>query len=281
MKDEGVRTLELANHRVGYVDVPGEQTNAPLVLLHGGGLDHRMWGPQLGAAFGRRVVAPDARGHGSSSPADRAHRLADDVAALLDALSIERAVLVGVSMGGGTAVDVALEHPSRVAALVVSGTGTSEPEFTDPWVLEILSTWQEAAARGDIDGWIEAFMRFTHGPHRAPDDVERSVWELIETMVRDTMTHNLPSGADGQPTLPTPPTSVTGTWNRLGGITVPVLVLAGALDSVDHRRLGQRLVTAVPDGQYREIAGSAHYPNLENPVVFNAAIAEFLLQYSL
>src|SRR5699024_2613242 len=159
---------------------------------HGGGLDHRMWRPQLRDDSGRRVIAPDARGHGSSSPADTPHRLADDVVALLDALEIERAVLAGVSMGGGTAVDVALEHPSRAAGLVVSGTGTSEPEFTDPWVLEILETWNEAGARGDVEAWVAAFMRFTHGPHRTRDDVDTAVWDTIETMVSDTMTHSLP-----------------------------------------------------------------------------------------
>ncbi|TWC01686.1 alpha/beta fold hydrolase [Brevibacterium jeotgali] len=281
MMDEGVQLLDLADHRVGYVDIPGAREKTPLVLLHGGGLDHRMWSPQLRADLGRRTIAPDARGHGASSPAETPHRLADDVAWLLDALGIDRAILAGVSMGGGTAVDVALEHPSRVAALVVSGTGTSEPSFTDPWVLETLEAWKEAEAQGDIDAWIRAFMRFSHGPERTPDDVDRSVWDAVEAMVSDTMSRSLPRDDDGLPALPTPPTPVTGTWERLSGITVPVLALAGALDSIDHRRPGRCLADAVPVGQYTEVADSAHYPNLENPAAFNAAMANMLSHHSL
>lgn len=91
-----------------------------------------MWTPQLDAFPERRIIAPDARGHGGSSDAEGPYRLADDVVVLMDALGLDRAVLAGVSMGGGTAVDVALEHPDRCAALVVTGTGTSEPGFADP-----------------------------------------------------------------------------------------------------------------------------------------------------
>nr|WP_246179967.1 alpha/beta hydrolase [Kocuria coralli] len=275
------RLFELADHRIGYVESPGEPARTPLVLLHGGAVDHRMWLPQFSAFPGRRIAAPDARGHGASSDATTPYRLADDVVDLLDALQIERAVLVGVSMGGGTAVDVALEHPSRVSALVVSGTGTSEIEFTDPWALDTLAAWKEAEVRGDPEAWITAFMRFTHGPEREPVDVDTAVWDLVETMVRDTLTHHVIAGEDGVPVPPTPPTPVTETWQRLNQIEVPVLALSGADDSTDHRSPGRRLADAVSIGHYREVPGSAHFPNLENAAAFNAAITEFLRNHDL
>ncbi|MBM9463662.1 alpha/beta fold hydrolase [Aeromicrobium sp. YIM 150415] len=270
------RALDLADQRISYAETPGPAGPPPIVLLHGGGVDHRMWRPQATAFDDRRVIAPDARGHGGSSDASATYRLADDVIALLDALGIDRAVLVGVSMGGGTAVDVALEYPDRVAALVVSGTGTSEAEFTDPWVLEILAEWSSAQATGDAEAWIAAFMRFTHGPERGPEDVDPEVWTLIETMVREVLAHHVSIGDDGLPVAPTPPTPVAGTWDRLGEIEVPVLALAGALDSRDHRALASRLVAGVRHGEYQEIAGSAHYPNLESPGSFTGAIVELL-----
>jgi pimeloyl-ACP methyl ester carboxylesterase len=270
------QVLDLPGHRVGYTESAGSSETTPLVLLHGGGVDGRMWRPQLSAFPGRRVVAPDARAHGASSDAPAPYRLADDVVDLLDALGIERAVLAGISMGGGTAVDVALEHPARVAGLVVSGTGTSEPEFSDPWVLETFTAWKGAEARGDTEAWIEAFMRFTHGPYRGPQDIDPAVWSLIESMVRDTLAHHVPVGDDGVPLPPVSPVPVTDTWARLGEIEVPVLAVPGALDSADHRDPGRRLAEAVPRGEYQEITGSAHYPNLENPADFDAAVAGFL-----
>ena len=283
MNDATTHRLDLADQTITYDTahrgVP--TTSAPLILLHGGAVDRRMWGPQLDAYRGRAVIAPDARGHGDSSDADAPYRLTDDVIALLDALEIERAVLVGVSMGGGTAADTALEHPGRVAGLVVSGTGTSEPEFTDPWMLSTLADWKAAEVGGDLEGWFEAFMRFTAGPHRRPEDVDPAVWQLVETMARETIANHLRVGADGLPIPPIPPSPVTQTWQRLGSIQVPVLALSGALDGDDHRGMGRRLAEAVPVGRHREISGAGHYPNLENPGDFDRAVREHLELHGL
>lgn len=279
-----LQSLDLPGHRIAWVETSSRQVPAsasPLVLLHGGAVDHRMWSPQQHAFPERRVLAPDARGHGGSSDADRPYRLADDVVNLLDALGIGKAVLVGVSMGGGTAVDVALEHPSRVAGLVISGTGTSEPEFTDTWSIEAFTAWKQAEIDGDADGWVEAFMRFAHGPHRDPEEIHPEVWQLVKLMAAQTLQHHLRLDAQGNPVPPTQPTPVTDTWARLSQVAVPVLALPGALDSSDHRALGRRLVDSVPTGDYQEIPGAAHYPNLESPDLFNAAVSEFLRRYDI
>jgi 3-oxoadipate enol-lactonase len=270
----------LPEQTIAYLDIPASAASArdgaPLVLLHGGAVDHRMWRPQVASFPDRRVIVPDARGHGESSDARSPYRLGDDVIALLDALGIERAVLAGVSMGGGTAVDVALEHPGRASALVVSGTGTSEPTFTDPWCLDVLRRWQAAESSGDLEAWISVFSEFTAGPRRERGGVDPRVVELVETMARDTVAKHLRLDADGIPIAPMPFTPVTQTWERLGRIDVPVLALCGAVDGTDHRRMGKRLAASVPDGKYEEIPGVAHYPNLERPDLFDASVAEFL-----
>ncbi|WP_151523651.1 alpha/beta fold hydrolase [Serinicoccus kebangsaanensis] len=276
-------SAQLGSHSVRYaLRAPrGEATGTPLVLLHGGAVDHRMWEPQLEAFPDRLVLAPDARGHGGTSDAEEAYRLTDDVVELLDALGVGRAVLVGVSMGGGIAVDTALEHPDRVAGLVVSGTGTSEPDFADSWTLETLAAWRRAEEQADLEGWIAAFLRFTHGPGRDRAEVDPQVWDLVETMARETLAGHLRVGADGIPLPPVPPTPVTETWERAAGISVPVLALPGALDGEDHRRLGRRLAEVVPDADHEEVPGGAHYPNLENPAGFNAAVTGFLRRHDL
>jgi len=273
-------TLTLSDQRIAYDD-SGVGPGTPLVLLHGGVVDRRMWGPQLTAFSGRRVVAPDARGHGGSSDAAAPYRLADDVVTLLDALEIERAVLAGVSMGGGTAVDVALVHPSRVAALVVSGTGTSEPEFHDPWTLGVMADWSAAEQRGDAEAWLDAFSRFTHGPHRTRPEVDAAVWDLVQSLAGSVLDDHVTVGPDGTPVPPIAPTPVADTWQRIGQITAPVLTLPGALDSDDHHSLARRLAAGVPNGHYQEIRGAAHYPNLENPQAFNQEVAEFLRLHDL
>ncbi|MFI6458558.1 alpha/beta fold hydrolase [Streptosporangium amethystogenes] len=278
------RTISLTGQTVHLVDVPAsaDEHRTPLVLLHGGAVDHRMWSPQLAAFPERRVIAPDARGHGDSSDADAEapYRLADDVVAVLDALDIDRAVLAGVSMGGGTAVDIALEYPDRCAALVVSGTGTSEPTFTDRWSLDAFGAWRRAEAEGDAEAWIEVFMRFTHGPYRDRGDVDLAIDALIERMARDTLGH-LRFDDHGTPLPPTPPTPVTRTWKRANRIQVPVLALNGALDGPDHRENGRRLAGVVPHGAYAEIDGAAHYANLEEPTEYARAIQDFLRAHEL
>ncbi|WP_165367906.1 alpha/beta fold hydrolase [Phytoactinopolyspora endophytica] len=275
------RMLDLGDQRVGYVDRDPDIGGDPLVFLHGGAVDHRMWDQQVNAFVDRRVVAPDARGHGSSSTPTAPYRLCDDVVALLDALEIERAVLVGLSMGGGTAVDTALEYPERVAALVVSGTGTSEPEFTEPWVLDILATWQRTQEAGDAEGWIEAFMRFVPGPRRGPGDVASDVTRCIETMVRDTLAAHVILDDAGIPVPPVAPTPVTDTWARLPQIDVPALAVAGGVDGEDHLRMARHLAGSVPRGHFVTVENSAHYPNMERPDGFNAAVADFVRAHDL
>jgi pimeloyl-ACP methyl ester carboxylesterase len=259
--------LETEDGRLAYRDTG---SGDPLVLLHGGFLDHRMWQPQLSAfASHCRVIALDARGHGGSDNATRPFRSTDDVAALLRHLDLGPTVLVGLSMGGGTAVDAALEHPDLVRALVVSGVGTSQPRFTDPWTLDVLNRWRTALAAGDADAWLDAFERFGVGPHRAPGDVDPDVLLQTRRMAR----HTIAKHTAGEPDHLVP---VADTWTRAASITVPVLAINGDLDSPDHIAMAELLARTVSDGRTATVPGTAHYPNLERPAAFNEILAGFL-----
>ncbi|WP_079194266.1 alpha/beta fold hydrolase [Streptomyces sp. CB02923] len=242
----------------------------PLVLLHGGFLDHRMWDrqfPSLTAKY--RVIAPDARGHGRSANATGPFRPVDDVAGLLRRLDIGPAVLVGVSMGAGTAVDTALEYPELVSGVVVSGAGTSEPYFSDPWTTRTTAAWYAAMAAGDLDACVEAFTQFAAGPHRSLDEVDPEVADHLRDMTRGTLSKH--SSGEPSPILP-----VRDPWERVAAIEVPVLAINGGIDSPDHIGMAERLVRTVGNGRAASVDGTAHYPNLERPDEFNEILEGFL-----
>ncbi|GAA5071663.1 pimeloyl-ACP methyl ester carboxylesterase [Thermocatellispora tengchongensis] len=244
-------------------------TGRPLVLLHGGFMDHGMWDPQIPVFASRyRVIAPDARGHGRSANPIEPYRLTDDLAALLRHLNTGPAILVGVSMGAGIAVDTALEHPDLVSALVISGAGTSEPYFDDPWTTQALAAWRSAMASGDLDASVERFMLLAAGPHRTLDDLDPDVLSHLRRMTRTTMSKH----TTDEPDLLVP---VRDTWARAAGIEVPVLAVNGALDSPDHIGMAERLTRTVPNGHAISIDGAAHYPNLERPDAFNKIVEDF------
>ncbi|MGW4637213.1 alpha/beta fold hydrolase [Sphaerisporangium sp. NPDC004334] len=245
-------------------------TGRPLVLLHGGYVDHGMWDDQIPVLASRyRVIAPDARGHGRSANATEPYRPTDDLAALLRHLGTGPAVLVGVSMGAGLAVDTALEHPDLVGAVVVTGAGTSEPYFTDPWTVQAMTAWHAAMAAGDLDASVEGFMAFAAGPHRTLADLDPRVVSRLRRMARSTMSKH----AAGEPHLLVP---VRDTWQRVAEIDVPVLAINGAADSPDHIAMAVRLAGAVADGRAVSIDGAAHYPNMERPATYHQALEDFL-----
>jgi pimeloyl-ACP methyl ester carboxylesterase len=242
----------------------------PIVLLHGGFLDGRMWDYQVGPFAGDlRVIVPDARGHGDSANATRPFRPADDVAELLRRLGIGRAVLVGVSMGAATAVDVALEHPELARALVISGAGTSEPDFQDGWSANVLGEFWQQLLAGDVEGAIVTYTKFGAGPQRTADELSADVVTRLREMTLKTIGKHSP-GEQDQRVL------VADTWRRAAGIKVPVLAVIGELDSDDHRRMATRLAESVADGRVATIPGTAHYPNLERPEEFNQRVIDFV-----
>ncbi|WP_406673289.1 alpha/beta hydrolase [Nonomuraea sp. N2-4H] len=245
-------------------------TGMPVVLLHGGFLDHTMWDDQIPVLSERhRVIAYDARGHGRSPNADGPYRLTDDLAALLRHLGTGPAVLVGVSMGAGLAVDTALEHPDLVRALVVTGAGTSEPCFEDPWTLRALAAWHGAMAAGDLEGSVEGHLTLGIGPGRDPAGLDPEVVRRLRAMARGTMSKH----AVGEPNHVVP---VTDTWRRIGSIRVPVLAVHGALDSPDHIAMAERLATTAAGGRSVTIENAGHYPNMERPDEYNRVLEDFL-----
>ncbi|MFF4028935.1 alpha/beta fold hydrolase [Streptomyces sviceus] len=245
-------------------------TGAPVVLVHAGYVDHRLFEAQTPAlAAEHRVIAVDVRGHGWSANASEPFRWADDLAGLLRHLDAGPAVLVGLCMGAAVATDTVLEYPELVRALVVSGGGTSAFEYADPWTVERAAESARMLAAGDIADWIETFAKNVSGPHRTVDEVDP---EVVRHM-REMATHTISKHTVGETNWLVP---LDDPWSRVPKIDVPVLAVHGALDAADGIDMAERLVRTVPDGRSVTIEGAGHFPNLEKPEEFNAIVLDFL-----
>ncbi|MFE4052613.1 alpha/beta fold hydrolase [Streptomyces sp. YIM B13518] len=262
-----LRFFPSADGDLAYLDTG---TGDPVVLLHSGFADHRVFDAQVPAlAAEHRVIAPDVRGHGASANATGPFRWADDLAGLLRHLDAGPAVLVGVSMGGAIATDTVLEYPELVRAVVVCGAATSDFQYTDPWVRRVQAEQAAALGTGDVEGWLTAFLRHVPGKHRTAADVDPDILGRLREMVLGTLAKHTPDEEDHH-------VPMTDTWARVPGIGVPVLAVNGALDAPDLIAEAERLAGAVRDGRSLIIDGTAHYPNLERPEELNKILLDFL-----
>ncbi|WP_406463021.1 alpha/beta hydrolase [Streptomyces sp. NBC_01622] len=256
-----------ADGDLAYRDVG---TGDPVVLLHSGFADHRVFDDQIPAlARDFRVIAPDIRGHGLSANASKPFRWADDLAGLLHHLDLGPAVLVGLCMGAAVATDTALEHPELVRAIVVSGAGTSAFEYKDARLLERQSEIGQLLNAGDIAGWLDFFAQGVAGPHRTVDDVDPSVIRRLRELTSHTISKHTPGEKDWHVPLGDP-------WPRVPKLDVPVLAIHGALDWPDSIAMANRFTDTVPNGRSTTIEDAAHYPNMEKPERFNEILREFL-----
>lgn len=228
-----------------------------------------MWDGQF-ETFARsfRVLRYDCRGFGRSEipPVPYSHR--EDLRALLDHVGMERAAIVGLSMGGGVEVEFALEHPERVSALVLVAVGLPGHD----WSQELRSYWDEeeaAIARGDIDAAVEMNLRiWVDGPKRGRDTVDPAVREKVREMTARGF--EIANEAATHQDLDPPPGA------RLSQIRVPTLIITGDLDVSDIQRIARELEAAIAGARREVIAGAAHMVNMERPQEFNRLVLDFL-----
>ena len=253
-----------------YRELAGD--GATVVLIHAGIADSRMWDPQW-ETFPRsyRTVRYDMRGYGRSglSPGVVSH--ARDLLGLLDELGVESASLVGVSMGGRVAAEVALAAPERVDALVLVGSGLSDHDWSD----EMLRSDEEEEAaleRGDLDAAVDLNLRFwVDGPRRSAADVDPAVRDLVARMVRRSFELQLPVMDEVELEWLVP-----NLGDRLREIRAPTLVLAGEEDVADVHAIADRLEREIPDTRRAAIRSAAHVPSLERPAEFDVVVLRFL-----
>lgn len=252
-------------------EVAGSSGEAVL-LLHAGVADRRMWATQV-AAFSRhfRTITYDMRGFGDSPLPTQDFSPLDDIAALLDHLEIDRAHLVGCSMGAATALEFAVDHPERVDKLVLVNSGA--PGFTPEEGYYEPPGWDDVVAAfkaGDLDTVADFEVRlWVDGPFRSPDEVSQEVREAVREM--DLLALRNEDRRDDHIVRPETP---AGT--RLDEVEATTLVVLSELDVPDMKPLAEYLATGIAGARLKTIPGVAHMANMESPEFFNELVIGFL-----
>ncbi|NIM91913.1 MAG: alpha/beta fold hydrolase [Candidatus Aminicenantes bacterium] len=264
--------IEVGKARLYYEEM-GE--GLPLMMIHGGLLNHRMWDDQFEIfAEGYRVIRYDVRNHGQSSgiPGDFKHY--EDLHELLEQLNIEKAVILGLSLGGRIAIDFAIAYPERVSAIILAAPGVSGFEFKSEIFKENSTRTNEAFRGGDVERAVEYFQRsWTDGPYRTPSQVDSAVREKVKTMALDTVNKWNPESVAKELDPPA--------VHRLNEVQAPTLAVVGELDMPGILEIVQLIKENVTGAETFTIADVAHMINMEKPEDFNKIVLDFLKKLEL
>ena len=250
--------------KIGYDDT-GD--GLPVVLLHAFPLNRTMWHEQVAALSDRwRFITPDHRGFGESSvvPSATMEEMAQDVAALLDGMQIERAVIGGLSMGGYVAFAFYRQFPQRVRALILADTraeaDTEEARRNRERMAErALREGAEAIAEEMIPKLVAAQTLREH-----PEITER---------LRLMIVRNDPAGiAAAQRGM----AARRDQTDLLARIEVPTLIIVGREDQLTPPSLSEAMHGEIRGSHLVVIEGAAHVSNIERPQDFNRALEDFL-----
>lgn len=237
----------------------------PVVLLHGFPFHAAMWQPQLEMVPpGWRFIAPDLRGFGGGPPLDRditVDEYARDIAALMDALEIERAGIGGLSMGGYITFALFRQAPARFTAMLLADT---RPQADTPAGLDARRQLRQVVSREGPAGVAAAMLPKLLAEGAAPDAI-RTVRGLIESA--DPRAIDAAIGA-----LMLRPDSSAD----LSRINVPTLVVVGAEDALTPVADSEAMQRAISRSTLVVIPGAGHMSNLEQPAAFSRALADFL-----
>jgi 3-oxoadipate enol-lactonase len=249
---------------IGYDDIGN---GLPVVFLHGFPHNRSLWAPQLGGlAVPCRGMAFDLRGFGETSvtPPFSIDRYADDVAAALAGLGVDRGVIAGLSMGGYVALALWRRHPALVRALILSDTkagADDDKARSGRRALIALAAEKGSAAVADkmITGMVGKSTR-----DKNPD--------LVEAMHRMMSLAPVAGVAGALDAMMNRPDSTP----MLGTITVPTLILVGEEDALTPVSEARTLHHGIAGSDLHVISGAGHVSNVERPAAFNHLVSEFL-----
>jgi 3-oxoadipate enol-lactonase len=254
-------------------DRAGSRSDLPVVLLHAGIADRRMWDPLWSAlAAERDVVRLDLRGYGESTTRPRGMLSpVDDVLDTLVEVGIDRSHLVGASFGAAVAVEAALTRPQQVASLLLSPPGGSLIAELTPDLRAFIETENAALARGDLDAAVEVNLTcWVDGRGRDAGDVDPAVRDLVRLMQRRAFEVTADWDDIEQRELDPAP------LDRLTEIRVPTLVLVGSLDLEAIHAAAQQVANGIAGARLLTWPNTAHLPSMERSDDFLALLRDWL-----
>ncbi|MDH2344103.1 alpha/beta hydrolase [Bradyrhizobium sp. SSUT77] len=243
----------------------------PVVFLHAGVCDRRMWRSQLdGVGANNTAIAYDRRGFGETRAEKEDYSAVADLLAVIDTVANGApAVLVACSQGGRIALDAALAHPSRIRALVLiapSVASAPEPDYP-PEISALMTQLKNAEKDGDLDrvNAIKAHL-WLDGPLQPVARVAGHARELFLDM-NGIALRSPPIGSN---------LNVAPTYSRLGEISAPSLVIWGDLDFPHIQVRSRDMTTKMPNASGYMLPGSAHLPSFERPVDVTDLVVDFV-----
>jgi 3-oxoadipate enol-lactonase len=246
----------------------GRRDGSPVLLIQGLGVDSRGWALQRGA-FGRkhRCIAPDNRGTGHSDappgPYDLG-RMAEDALAVLDAEGVERAHIVGASMGGVIAQVIGVLHPERVLSLTLACTACQHHE----WRRELLAEWAAVVSERGMAGLMDDGMRWLIGPR-----LQRRFGVFVNVLARvlvQTKPHAFVAQVDAILD------AADDLRFELPKIKAPTLVVTGSQDTLTPLGDAEELAELITTSRLYVLGGVAHGLMAEAPNAFNDVVLKFL-----
>lgn len=242
-------------------------SGVPVVFIHGFPHNRRLWAPQL-AALSQvcRCIAPDLRGFSDSegAPPYSMDRYADDVAALLDALGVERAVVGGISMGGYITFAFWRRHRHRVLGLILADTrAAADDDAGRERRRAMIALAQREGATAVADAMVESTLGKTTRQRRP--EVVRAMHTMFAAASVPAIVGALEAmlaRPDSTPTLTT--------------IDVPTLIVVGEEDVISPRREAEAMRAAIAGSRLEVIPGAGHASNVERPAAFNAVVTDFV-----
>jgi pimeloyl-ACP methyl ester carboxylesterase len=253
-----VPTVDVNGARLWYDEAGDGQT---VLLLHGGLGDSGLWEPAVPFLAERfRTIRTDLRFFGRSTGPAVPWSWENDVVGVLDELSVERAAVVGLSLGGRVAFDVALAHPERLWAVVGIAPGLAGHDGA-PYSEEQAERYEAAEAEGDLEAAMA--VDFEVWAPLGADDLMRQLW--LATPDANPLPDGLgPLAPPGAPAK-----------ERLGELAVPALVVTATHDPAGFREIGPLVARAAPDARHVEL-DSDHYVTLREPELLTGVLLDFL-----
>jgi 3-oxoadipate enol-lactonase len=264
-------TLDVPGGKIAYEEAG---RGPPIVLLHEGIADRRMWNrefPRL--AREHRVIRYDLRGYGGSTPATSAYSAVRDLRALLDHLHVDRPLVVGPSMGGRIALDLALAHPDSVGALLLVAPGYSGMDYDHVPGGKATFERDERLSQAAADAWAAGKLEEAteHLRQLWASELRGESLDLFRAMVRENAEEVFGDRSARLEEREGPPAA-----SRLGDVRAPTLILVGDRDNPAMPHLSNYLARGIPGAKVQLVPGADHLLNLSRPDALDAALPEIL-----